>query len=125
MLAHTVGAAEWVLVCGAVSSALVRLILGVLAAHAARVALRPSDASQFAHRLAVLRALLDGSNGRGPGRYGASDGGGSPGAGRRGRAAPRSARSVGPPNSARSHRSSGSSASPRTPVPVLRAARRR
>jgi hypothetical protein len=59
MLTDTMGAAAWVLASVAVSGALVRLILGVLAAHAARTALRPSDPAEFAHRLAVLRALLD------------------------------------------------------------------
>ena len=59
MLTDTVGAAAWVLTSVAVSGALVRLILGVLAAHAARTALRPSEPSESAHRLAVLRALLD------------------------------------------------------------------
>jgi hypothetical protein len=59
MLTNTMGAAEWVLASVAVSSAPVRLILGVLAAHAARTALRPSDPSESAHRLAVLRALLN------------------------------------------------------------------
>jgi ABC-type arginine transport system permease subunit len=58
MLTNTAGAAAWVLASVAVSSALVRLILGVLAAHAARTALRPSNPSESAHRLAVLRALL-------------------------------------------------------------------
>jgi ABC-type arginine transport system permease subunit len=58
MLTNTAGAAAWVLASVAVSSALVRLILGVLAAHAARTALRPSDPAESAHRLAVLRALL-------------------------------------------------------------------
>lgn len=48
-----------------VSGALVRLILAVLAAHAARKALGPSAGSKAAdrlraHRLAVLRALLNG-----------------------------------------------------------------
>jgi hypothetical protein len=59
MLTNPLGAAAWVLASAAVSSALVRLILGVVAAHAARTALRPSDPSESAHRLAVLRALLD------------------------------------------------------------------
>lgn len=59
MLTHTMGAAAWVLASVAVSGALVRLILGVLAAHAARTALRPSNPAESAHRLAVLRALLD------------------------------------------------------------------
>lgn len=48
-----------------VSGALVRLVLAVLAAHAARKALSPSAGSKAAerlraHRLAVLRALLSG-----------------------------------------------------------------
>jgi hypothetical protein len=59
MLPDTMGAAEWVLASIAVSSALVRLILGVLAAHATRKALSPSDPSESAHRLAVLRAILN------------------------------------------------------------------
>ena len=59
MLTHTTGAATWVLASVAVSSALVRLILGVLTAHAARTALRSSNPSESAHRLAVLRALLN------------------------------------------------------------------
>jgi hypothetical protein len=57
--------ASWVLASVAVSGALVRLILAVLAAHAARKALRPSAESKAAdrlraHRLAVLHALLNG-----------------------------------------------------------------
>lgn len=57
--------AAWVLASVAVSGALVRLILALLAAHAARKALRPSAPSEAAdrlraHRLAVLRALLNG-----------------------------------------------------------------
>jgi hypothetical protein len=59
MLTNPLGAATWVLASAAASSALVRLILGLLAAHAARTALRPSNPSESAHRLAVLRALLD------------------------------------------------------------------
>lgn len=59
MLTHSLGAATWLLACVAVSGALVRLILGVLAAHAARTALRSSTPSESAHRLAVLRALLE------------------------------------------------------------------
>ncbi|HWM38331.1 MAG TPA: hypothetical protein VNS49_14560 [Streptomyces sp.] len=51
------GVAAWGLAAVAVSSALVRLILGVLAVHAARKLLRePTD---HAHLLAVLRALLN------------------------------------------------------------------
>lgn len=63
MLAVDVGVAAWGLAAVAVSSAVVRLMLGVLAVHAVRKALRPSDASEpadRAHRLAVLRALLKG-----------------------------------------------------------------
>lgn len=60
MLTHTMGAAAWVMASVAVSSALVRLILGLLTAHATRTALRPSDPAESAHRLAVLRALLHG-----------------------------------------------------------------
>lgn len=58
MLTNPLGAAGWLLASAAVSSALVRLLLGVLAAHAARAALRPSNPSESAQRLAVLRALL-------------------------------------------------------------------
>lgn len=67
------GHAAWALVSAAsvasaayvaFSGALARLILTVLAAHAARKALRPSGDSKAAerlraHRLAVLRALLN------------------------------------------------------------------
>ncbi|SHL08524.1 hypothetical protein [Actinacidiphila paucisporea] len=58
MLAPTTDAAAWVLASAAASGALVRLIIGVLAAHATRAALRPSTTEESAHRLAVLRALL-------------------------------------------------------------------
>jgi hypothetical protein len=62
--------ASWVLASVAVSGALVRLILAVLAADAARKALRASAESKAgdrlrAHRLAVLRALLNGLGVRG------------------------------------------------------------
>jgi hypothetical protein len=63
MLTTDMSDAAWVLGCVAVSSALVRLILAVLAGYAARKALRPSahlKAADRAHHLAVLRALLDG-----------------------------------------------------------------
>ncbi|WP_314175175.1 hypothetical protein [Streptomyces winkii] len=57
--------AAWVLASVVVSGALVRLILALVAAHAARKALGPSDESKAAdrlraHRLAVLRALING-----------------------------------------------------------------
>ncbi|MDJ0460205.1 hypothetical protein [Streptomyces sp. H27-C3] len=70
MLTLTMGAAAWLLASVAVSRALVRLILGVLTAHAARKALGPSAGSQSAdrlraHRLAVLRALLNGLKSKG------------------------------------------------------------
>ncbi|MFI1394666.1 hypothetical protein [Streptomyces sp. NPDC020681] len=60
MLTITMGMAAWVLAAVAASGALVRLLLGVLTAHAARKALRPSPAREAAQRLAVLRALLNG-----------------------------------------------------------------
>ncbi|MEW2396714.1 hypothetical protein [Streptomyces sp. NPDC046862] len=65
MLNIDIGAVAWVPAAVALTSGLVRLILGVLAAHAARKALSPSDTSEAAdrlraHRLAVLRALLNG-----------------------------------------------------------------
>ncbi|MBT2511302.1 hypothetical protein J7I98_36895 [Streptomyces sp. ISL-98] len=71
MLTITMGAAAWLLASVAVSGAVVRLILGVLAAYAARKALGPSTGSESAdslraHRLAVLRALLNGL--KSPGR---------------------------------------------------------
>lgn len=59
MFTPAMGAAAWALACAAVSGAAVRLVLGLLAARAARAALRPSTPTEFAHRLAVLRALLD------------------------------------------------------------------
>ncbi|CAG7642196.1 hypothetical protein [Actinacidiphila bryophytorum] len=65
MLTLTMGATVWVLASAAVSGAVVRLILGVLAVHAARSALRPSDPVQSAQRLAVLRAVLKGVRSRG------------------------------------------------------------
>ncbi|WP_327351296.1 hypothetical protein [Streptomyces sp. NBC_01304] len=69
MLTVNMGAAAWAVAGVAVSSALVRLILAVLAAHAARRALRSGDGTRAgdrlrAHRLAVLRALVDGARGR-------------------------------------------------------------
>ncbi|MET9514522.1 hypothetical protein [Streptomyces sp. NPDC002994] len=65
MLTITMGAAAWLLASVAVSSAVVRLMLALLAAYAARKALGPSTGSRSAdrlraHRLAVLRALLNG-----------------------------------------------------------------
>lgn len=65
MLTLTMGATVWVLASAAVSGAVVRLILGVLAVHAARSALRPSDPAQSAQRLEVLRAVLKGVRARG------------------------------------------------------------
>lgn len=57
MLNFDMSVAAWGLAAVAVSSALVRLILGVLAVHAARKLLRePTDHAQL---LAVLRALLN------------------------------------------------------------------
>jgi hypothetical protein len=61
----TTETAAWVMLSIAASSAAVRLILAVLAAHAARKALGTSAESKAAerlraHRLAVLRALLNG-----------------------------------------------------------------
>jgi len=58
------GRALMLLACVAAGDALVRLILCALAAQATRRALGPSDATTEgdrlrAHRLAVLRALLD------------------------------------------------------------------
>ncbi|MEU8825079.1 hypothetical protein [Streptomyces sp. NPDC048636] len=60
MLVMDMGVAVWALAALAISQGLVRLMLGVLAVHAARKALRPSAARDAAHRLAVLRALLNG-----------------------------------------------------------------
>lgn len=64
MLSMELSQAAWVVAAVLISGALVRLILGVLAIHATRRALRPSGGSKAAdrlraHRLAVLRALLD------------------------------------------------------------------
>ncbi|QPP08883.1 hypothetical protein G4Z16_23505 [Streptomyces bathyalis] len=61
----TAADAVWVLAVVVVSGALVRLILAVVAAHAAGKALEPSADSRAAdrlraHRLAVLRAVLNG-----------------------------------------------------------------
>jgi hypothetical protein len=66
-MAHT----AWALASVALGRTLVRLILGILAVHATRKALGPSAPSKAAdrlraHRLAVLRALLNGL--RRPGR---------------------------------------------------------
>jgi hypothetical protein len=63
MLTVTLDIAAWGLAIVAASSALVRLMLGVLAAQVARKALKLSPASEpadRAHRLAVVRALLGG-----------------------------------------------------------------
>ncbi|MGW0736462.1 hypothetical protein [Streptomyces sp. NPDC002851] len=66
MLSASMGVAVWILASAAVSSALVRLILGVLAAHATRKALSTRDATHSSGAcdacgpLAVLRALLNG-----------------------------------------------------------------
>ena len=65
MLTVNLGTAAWALASVAVSSALVRLVLGALAAHAVRKALGSADSSESAdrlraHRLAVLRAVLNG-----------------------------------------------------------------
>ncbi|SCK17984.1 hypothetical protein [Streptomyces sp. WMMB 322] len=61
----TVADAAWVPASVVVSGALVRLILALVAAHAARKALGPVGGSGAAdrlraHRLAVLRAILNG-----------------------------------------------------------------
>ena len=61
----TAADAAWMLASVVVSGALVGLILAVVAAHAARKALGPSADSTAAdrlraHRLAVLRAVLNG-----------------------------------------------------------------
>ncbi|WP_328537985.1 hypothetical protein [Streptomyces sp. NBC_00344] len=61
MLTTHLGVAAWSLAAVAVSNGLVRLALGLITAHAARKALAPSAAPEAAHRLAVLRALLNGS----------------------------------------------------------------
>lgn len=55
-----IGDAAWALACVAVINAVVRLALGVLAARVARSVLRASAHSPPAHRLAVLRAFLNG-----------------------------------------------------------------
>ncbi|MEV8314984.1 hypothetical protein AB0Q95_12480 [Streptomyces sp. NPDC059900] len=69
MLASSTGWALWLLACAAVSRALTRLLLGLLAAHATRKALSQSGVPQGepkaaerlrAHRLAVLLTLLNG-----------------------------------------------------------------
>ena len=69
MLSTDMDHAAWALASVAISGSVVRLILGVLTAHAARKALGPSDGSKAtdrlrAHRLAVLRALLAGLRAR-------------------------------------------------------------
>lgn len=51
------GVVAWGLAAVAVSSALVRLVLGVLAVHAARKLL--TESTDRAHLLAVLRTLLN------------------------------------------------------------------
>jgi len=58
MLDFETGAAAWGLAAVAVSSALVRLVLGVLAVRTARRLL--AEPAGRAHRLAVLRTLLNG-----------------------------------------------------------------
>jgi hypothetical protein len=63
MLSTDMDHAAWALASVAISSALVRLILGVLTVLATRKALSASDGSRTtdrlrAHRLAVLHALL-------------------------------------------------------------------
>lgn len=58
MLTIPLGAAAWLLACGAASSTLDRLTLALLTAYATRLALKPSTPSESAHRLAVLRTLL-------------------------------------------------------------------
>lgn len=69
MLTSSTGLALWLLACTAASRALLRLLLGLLAAHATRKALGQSDtpgdepeaAERLrAHRLAVLLTLLNG-----------------------------------------------------------------
>ncbi|WP_329118882.1 hypothetical protein [Streptomyces sp. NBC_01465] len=61
MIGHQLGGAAWAFAAVGISSALVRLIVGVLAAHAARKALSPSAGAEVAaQRLAVLRVLMDG-----------------------------------------------------------------
>ncbi|MFJ6569054.1 hypothetical protein ACIQNU_16665 [Streptomyces sp. NPDC091292] len=64
MLSTHIGGAAWALASVAVSSALIRLALCALAVHAARKALDPTTDAKTAdrvraHRLAVLRALLN------------------------------------------------------------------
>ncbi|MEV6796201.1 hypothetical protein AB0M87_30320 [Streptomyces sp. NPDC051320] len=60
MLATYIGMAAWSLAAVAISKGSVRVILGVLTAQAAHKALKTSAASEAAHRLEVLRALLSG-----------------------------------------------------------------
>ena len=69
MLTIDLGSAAWALAALAGLNGLVRLLFGLLAAHAARKALdspTPSGGGAAerlgAHRLAVLRALLNGFN---------------------------------------------------------------
>ncbi|MFE6163964.1 hypothetical protein ACFQ7F_34190 [Streptomyces sp. NPDC056486] len=75
MPSSSTGLALCLLACAAVSRALVRLLLGLLAAHATRKALSQSDMPQDeseaaerlrAHRLAVLLTLLNGLKALGP-----------------------------------------------------------
>lgn len=60
MLTTHIGIAAWSLAAAAISRGMVRVILGVLAARAAHTALKTSEGSEAAHRLAVLRVLLGG-----------------------------------------------------------------
>lgn len=69
MLNSSTCLAFWLLACTAASRALLRLLLGLLAAHATRKALSQSDTPRDepeaaerlrAHRLAVLLTLLNG-----------------------------------------------------------------
>lgn len=75
MPSPSTGLALWLLSCAAASRALVRLLLGLLAAHATRKALSQSDVPPDepeaaerlrAHRLAVLLTLLNGLKALGP-----------------------------------------------------------
>lgn len=68
MHSTSTGLALYLLACAAASGAAVRLLLGILAAYAARKALSHSDTPRDdpeaaerlrAHRRSVLRALLD------------------------------------------------------------------
>ncbi|MGW5736731.1 MULTISPECIES: hypothetical protein [Streptomyces] len=77
MPTSTTGLALWLLACAGASRALTRLLIGLLAAHATRKALSTSDTPPGepgaaerlrAHRLAVLRTLLNGLTSRGPAR---------------------------------------------------------